>query len=467
MKKLALFLLAAASGWSLPARAEVTFEFILEDGYAFDISADGTVVAGNTRGDYEAFRWTAQTGMVRLGQSSVQVLGRSAGTPGVSADGELVASTILSLDSTFVTMGLWSSAGGWRELMPPTPPGGGLVDLELGSVWGMSGDGGTVVGLYWRPGDRAHAVKWTEATGAVDLGSTGRASRADGCNYDGTVIVGWDEYSLGYRRPAAWVNGELTILSEIDGMGEAKATNSDGTVAIGFQREYVTNMRAAALWRRTGGTWTSAQILGVLPGTVPEYGVVIANGVTAAADMVVGYNSFSGDPFYTTGFLWQESTGMVAVEDFLTEHNVLPPGFTIQTLSGITPDGTAIIGFGQDVAAPFRVRSFIIHLDPITASVPMMSGAAQPELLRAGPNPTRGATTLSLNLPQDTSGVLSIIDCNGRLVRRLLSGPLAAGRHDFLWDGRNENGVTAATGIYFTTFNTPTERHSQKLVIVR
>lgn len=49
-----------------PTQAEVTFEVICRGG-ACGISADGTVVVGNTEGDYEAFRWTRETGRVRLG----------------------------------------------------------------------------------------------------------------------------------------------------------------------------------------------------------------------------------------------------------------------------------------------------------------------------------------------------------------------------------------------------------------
>jgi uncharacterized membrane protein len=469
MKTLEACLVVALVGLSRPASAEVTFEFILEGGYAIEISDDGQVVVGNTAASYEPFRWTAATGMVPLGRSSVEVLGVGGGTPGVSADGALVASTILSNDSTFATQGLWSEAEGWMQLMPPSPPDGGLLDRSLGSVWGMSGNGEAVVGLYWRQmAPSAKASRWTAAEGAISLGSTGRSSRANAANYDGSVIVGWDEHSTGPRRPAAWVNGTpVVILSELDGMGEAFAVNPEGSVAVGYQREWVNNMRAAALWRRTGTTWSSAQILGVLPGTAPEYGVVIGNGVTADGGIVVGFNSFAGDPFYTAGFIWTEATGMENIADFLAAHDALPPGFTIGGLEDITPDGTSIIGYGQDTAAPFTRRSFIIHLDPATSGVPVETAGAIPQLLRVRPNPTWGATTLSLDLPIATSGVLSIFDCNGRVVRRLLSGPIAAGQHEFEWDGRTEAGAAAAAGVYYSTFSGAAMRQSQKLVLLR
>ncbi len=177
------------------ASAQVTFEFI-GYGYATDISADGSVVVGNTEGAYETFRWTALDGIVPLGRASVPVLGVGAGGPDVSADGTMVSATIIGEDLTYVTQGRWTLGSGWEETMPPTPPDGGLMDNAYGSAWGLSEDGQTLVGLYWRPGQpggSAHASRWTPATGVVDLGSGGGSCRANDANQDGTVIVGWDE----------------------------------------------------------------------------------------------------------------------------------------------------------------------------------------------------------------------------------------------------------------------------------
>jgi uncharacterized membrane protein len=211
-------LLALAAGIAVlasPASAAVTFE-IIGEGYATDVSDDGTVVVGNLQASYEPFRWTAATGVVPLGRSSVEVLRVGGGIPAVSADGTRVSSTILGADSTYATQGLWILGQGWLETMPPTPPDGGLMDLQYGSAWGLSGDGTTLVGLYWRPGQpggSAHASAWTAATGVVDLGSSGGDSRANRANHDGAVVTGWSANPVsGDWRPAVWVAGELTIL---------------------------------------------------------------------------------------------------------------------------------------------------------------------------------------------------------------------------------------------------------------
>ena len=75
-----LQLLAALAVLGGSARAEVTYE-VIGFGMATDMSADGTVVVGNTEGAYETFRWTEAEGIVPLGRASVPVLVRGAGSP--------------------------------------------------------------------------------------------------------------------------------------------------------------------------------------------------------------------------------------------------------------------------------------------------------------------------------------------------------------------------------------------------
>ena len=53
----------------------------------------------------------------------------------------------------------------------------------------------------------AHAFRWEESTGMVDLGSTnaGESSRANNVSGDGRVVVGWQEHATGFRQGAKWI----------------------------------------------------------------------------------------------------------------------------------------------------------------------------------------------------------------------------------------------------------------------
>ena len=52
----------------------------------------------------------------------------------------------------------------------PAAPAVAVIDESLGSAWGISGDGTTVVGFAWHTPARAYASAWTEAGGMTILG---------------------------------------------------------------------------------------------------------------------------------------------------------------------------------------------------------------------------------------------------------------------------------------------------------
>ncbi|MDE3059229.1 MAG: T9SS type A sorting domain-containing protein [Bacteroidota bacterium] len=66
------------------------------------------------------------------------------------------------------------------------------------------------------------------------------------------------------------------------------------------------------------------------------------------------------------------------------------------------------------------------------------------------PNPFNPSTTIRYGLPQDVNGVeIVIFDLLGRKVRVLSQTAQRAGYHDIVWNGRTENGIAVATGVYF------------------
>jgi hypothetical protein len=70
-------------------------------------------------------------------------------------------------------------------------------------------------------------------------------------------------------------------------------------------------------------------------------------------------------------------------------------------------------------------------------------------LLRNYPNPFNPSTHVEFTLGRDAAATLRVYDVTGRLVRTLLDSYVAAGRHTVSWDGRDDRGITAASGVYF------------------
>jgi len=472
-----LHIAALAVGLALvpaAANAAVTFEYLFDNGFPTSISYDGTAIAGNTVGNYSAFRWTQATGLMDLGRCAACEVGTSGGTPGISADGKRVASTIASSDSQFVTSGLWTLGQGWNQIAPPTPSGGKIVDVTMTDVWGSSPDGNAVVGLFYRnnPGGTAHAYRWRQDTGMVDLGSSGRSSRPGGgaTSYNGSVIAGWDESpSFGYRRPCAWRDTTLYQLGSVpDAIGEARAVSTTGEWVVGYEKNADTNTREAARWHWDGSAWTTTQFLGSVDGTGVDQGIAVAEAVSADGKLVIGYNSFYGDPFETTGFIWDETTGTIQdILFWLADQGIdVSPTFDIRDLIAMTPDGRTLIGYGVETTTN-TWRAFRIHYDrPGVTGVAPKSPAPVALQLSASPNPARSGTSFTLALPSAGRAEFSLYDASGRRVRTLLASDLPAGTHSVKWDGRDDSGARVGAGVYFTRLQVGASSTGGKLVVI-
>lgn len=89
------------------------------------------------------------------------------------------------------------------------------------------------------------------------------------------------------------------------------------------------------------------------------------------------------------------------------------------------------------------------------------------ELAAPRPNPAAGRSWLAFTLPRAAAISLEIVDVAGRRVRTLRRGPHAAGPHQAVWDGRDERGGLAASGVYFARLHAGNTLRVQRLVRLR
>ena len=371
------------------AHGQVTLEPIAQGYAGLDISADGNAMAGNRtdNGSYDAFRWTRTGGITLLGRSTSAVFGTGAGTPNISNDGTRVSAQIVDATATFMTPGLWIEGTGWIDVFPPLLPDGGFFDNSYGSCWALSGDGLTIGGFYWRPGNPgglAHALNWTQAGGPVSLSAPGeKSSRINDISYDGSVSVGWEEEPFGNWQPHAWRGGVDYQLTVTEGWCQANAVNHDGGVVVG---QTVTGPPTfltanAAMWTWNGAGYDEA-VLGILPGTpLGATGSVWADAVSTDGRIVIGTNRFSDNgPFSDeTGFIWTPRTGMFDVVDYMADNGIaLPANTMVAGMPAITPDGGTMIVLLKDLADPIGgVITTLLHIPtPCSAADLTTQGAA-------------------------------------------------------------------------------------------
>jgi hypothetical protein len=94
------------------------------------------------------------------------------------------------------------------------------------------------------------------------------------------------------------------------------------------------------------------------------------------------------------------------------------------------------------------------------------AAAVNPEigLTTVSPNPFGSATVISFSLSRAEQVRLTVYDVQGRAVRTLVDGPLGAGVHQVVWDGREAGRGEIAPGIYFCRLTTAGTSRIRKLV---
>jgi probable HAF family extracellular repeat protein len=197
------------------------------------ISDDGTTVVGSeSNGNAFAYRWTAQTGPVSLGDS-----------PG----GNNISQAMDVTPDGKIVVGSGSPPGAkqgfrWTE-------GTGL--LSLGSLMysanAVSVDGSAIAGIGFQNSQQG-AVRWTEQEGPVWLGNLpalqgNPAGFADDISADGSVIVGGSGGDFKFEA-FRWTrdSGMLRVKTILEQLGidmtgwnlqTARAVSADGSVIVG------------------------------------------------------------------------------------------------------------------------------------------------------------------------------------------------------------------------------------------
>ncbi|MCA9726849.1 MAG: FlgD immunoglobulin-like domain containing protein [Candidatus Eisenbacteria bacterium] len=101
---------------------------------------------------------------------------------------------------------------------------------------------------------------------------------------------------------------------------------------------------------------------------------------------------------------------------------------------------------------------------------PELPGAPAPVLVfqvfPVSPNPVIDHMALTFELPEPRWVRSQVFDTNGRLVRVLVDGLVAAGRHEQAWDRRDQSGIRVPAGIYFVRFDAGDKGNRQKVVVL-
>jgi hypothetical protein len=140
--------------------------------------------------------------------------------------------------------------------------------------------------------------------------------------------------------------------------------------------------------------------------------------------------------------------------------------FTLDAITKITFTSTDMVIAGPGSTIPISsIALLMFHGDP----VPTEKGDEEALLGDAEivPNPFNPSASLRFALVRPGLVSIKVYDAAGKKVRSLKDGNMTAGRHACAWDGRDDAGRPAGSGVYQILLNVDSRTAVKRAVLVR
>lgn len=250
----------------------------------------------------------------------------------------LESADVLQMARYDVEAGTWNALGNF----------GFVSDESTGSGHNISANGKNVVGLSYVAPDcnklydssarinNNHAALWREDEGLIDLGSMveNRGSRANACDEDANVVVGWQELEKGEWPAVKWER-------------DANGTYTESYILKDNEKEFgPDNMVLYASAVSTNGQWIGGGM--VSTGTNAWLWSEKDGAVDLGKEGFVNYISNDGDYVVGNTFFWTSKDGSKTLSEYLTETLGMELGtFIPKAITSVSPSGQYISGHGS------------------------------------------------------------------------------------------------------------------------
>jgi hypothetical protein len=87
-------------------------------------------------------------------------------------------------------------------------------------------------------------------------------------------------------------------------------------------------------------------------------------------------------------------------------------------------------------------------------------------LFQNHPNPFNPSTTIRYKVPHASRVTVSVYSPSGQLIRTPIDASVPAGMGEVMWDGKNNEGVPVASGVYFYRLRTGKATLSKKMLLL-
>ena len=350
-------------------------------------------------------------------------------------------------------------------------PGSGMAIGALGNADGprivADGCGGAIVALvaqqtWLKPELYAQRLsadgdaQWSLHGAAVGLGRVIWFNGAVAADGQGGVVLAWADYNDGdYNVFAQVIDGGGTRFRSGPLLTSVRDVPNDhgGRVRLSWEPSNLDRPQAGfamyGIWRRVTESAAVAHSAKATAGPVrAQPGVFRTTDGAGGVTWWEGVDAIVADAQPTYAFevatFADSCAATPAREVFMVDYHAA--------------------AWGAFWSSPPDSGSSVDNVSP--AGAPSVRPAV-PRLEQARPNPFNPRTCLAFTLPREAMARLVVFDLSGRVVRILIDAPLAAGRHEVVWDGCDARGCAVASGGYVARLDAAGVTCTSRLELVR
>jgi hypothetical protein len=179
------------------------------------------------------------------------------------------------------------------------------------------------------------------------------------------------------------------------------------------------------------------------------------NNITGTDPLFVGTDPTSPTSYYLCA---DDVNGYSpAIDAGTMDTSILPLGYTIPAYDAF--GNNRLYGNGIDIGCYESQGYTGVEDDELTAIDTLQ--------LSNYPNPFNPTTTIRYTVPKDGDVRLCIYNTRGQLVTTLVNERKDKGSYTIVWNGKDNNGKAASSGVYFTRILSNGKTHTSKMLMVK